>query len=370
MSITDLRKVYRPSPPAMRLLLRSSIKRPVVALDGVSLQVEAGHICAVVGPNGAGKSTLFRILTGLITPDAGRATIAGLDVSRDSYRVRGMVGFHPADDKTVFGRNTCFENLEFHGRMQGMPGRGLADRINEVLEVVGLSHARDRVAIALSSGMRSRLQLARALLHRPQVLILDEPTGTLDPVAAYELMNIISDQASQDGLAVLISSHRLEEIEALHDHVVLLDEGRVVYQGDLDSLRHKWEAPRFDLSFSSSEAAALATAALTDLRGVTVVETVGKGVTIQSERPIGEVISEADGHLAQALSISRVQMSVRELLADILGDPSKRLEDNRRRLRPAGRGPDEHSDRPGGRRRRRGESDEGSDPSSSGGVGW
>jgi ABC-2 type transport system ATP-binding protein len=322
--------------------------------------VEAGHICAVVGPNGAGKSTLFRVLTGLTTPDGGSATIAGLDVTHDSYHVRHLIGFHPADDKTVFGRNTCRENLAFHGKMQGMPNRILERRIREVLDVVGLGHARDRVAVALSSGMRSRLQLARALLHRPKVLILDEPTGTLDPVAAFELMNIITHLAIEEGLAVLISSHRLEEIEALHDHVVLMDEGKVVYQGDLEKLRRRWEAPRLEILYDNADTSTAAAAHLTSLPGVTVLGVFEATVTLQSELPIGSLFSVADGHLQKAVSIAKVRMSVRELLADILGDPTKRLDPDRRRLRPAGRGrPESGRPRPGRRRGR----DDGDEPS-------
>ncbi len=120
VSVEDVSKVYIPSPTWLRVLIRSSSKEAVTALDRVNLKVGAGEICAVVGPNGAGKSTLFRILTGLTTPSRGRALVGGLDATRQSSRVRRIVGFMPADDRSLYLRNTCVENLRFHGRLQGM----------------------------------------------------------------------------------------------------------------------------------------------------------------------------------------------------------------------------------------------------------
>lgn len=311
-------KTYVPSPPLMRLLLRSAIREPVIALQDVSLEVQPGKICAIVGPNGAGKSTLFRILTGLTTPTTGSASICGFDVTRQSFQVRRLIGFHAADERMILGRHSCRENLAFHGRLQGIPEQVLRRRIGESLELVGLERAANRLALALSSGMKARLQLARALLHQPRVLILDEPTGSLDPVAAYQFLEIIKETVTSRGIAVLISSHRLEEIEALPDHVLLLNEGSVVYNGNLDALRRHWEEPRLEITFASLTATSLAVESLRAMPGVAVIGVDEERVTLKSGMAAGKLFASANGTLDDVVSIVEARMPLRDLLAKML----------------------------------------------------
>lgn len=320
VQVRGLGKVYMPSPLWLRFLLRSSINAPVVALEDVSLEVRPGEICAVVGPNGAGKSTLFRILVGLTTPTSGSASIMGLDVTSQAVAVRRLVGFMPADERSLWLRQTCWENLLFHGRLQGIPSSALRERIARTLELLGLSHVAGRAGFALSSGMRARLQLARALLHEPSVLILDEPTGSVDPMGSYELLETLRKMAVERGLAVLLSSHRLEEIEALHDNVALLDQGRLVHYGDLDALRRLWEKrPRIEISFVDQadleEAAGL-------LRGFEQVEILGRDahtLTLTSSIGLGRLLTELDGRVGRIRSIHERKMSLRELLTSTFG---------------------------------------------------
>lgn len=318
VEIRDLTKIYTPSPMWMRMLLRTAVNEPVTALDSISFTVEAGAICAIVGPNGAGKSTLFRVLTGLTTPTVGSATVCGRDATKDSTAVRRLVGFMPADDRSLFLRFNCEENLSLHGRLQGIPERELRLRIGESLEAVGLADARHRAGFALSSGMRARLQLARALLHKPPVLILDEPTGTVDPIAAHEFLQILQGAAVEQGMAILISSHRLEEIEALHDHVVLLDRGKLVYQGDLDSLRRLWEQPRMQLHFKGEHAAIQAGALLTSA-GVELLAVRPPTLTLAPGITIGPLMRLLDSHADELSSVTESRMPLRELLAMMLG---------------------------------------------------
>lgn len=233
----QLVKIYEPTPRWMRALVKTPSKASVTALDGVVFSVPPGQVCAVIGPNGAGKSTLFRILTGLTTPTSGHATVLGMDPVVDAHLIRRSVGFMPAEERTLFLRHTCRENLRFHGRLQGLDKSELATRIEEVLQIVGLWGARDRAGFALSSGMRARLMLARAILHEPRVLILDEPTASIDPIGAHNFLELIIKITEEQGTATLISSHRLEEIDALRDNVLLLDRGRVVFWGNLDHVR-------------------------------------------------------------------------------------------------------------------------------------
>lgn len=318
VEVRNISKTYLPSPPLMRVLLRSSILSPIVALNDVSLEVEFGTIQTIVGPNGAGKSTLFRILTGLTTATSGSASVCGFDVTNQSFRVRRLIGFHPADERTLLGRHSCEENLLFHGRLQGIPAGELRSRITDALELVGLRRHAKSLALSLSSGMKARLQLARALLHRPRVLILDEPTGALDPIAAYQLLEIIKQATSTHGIATLFSSHRLEEIEALPERVLLLNEGRVVYNGNLETLRGRYQEPRLELRFSSADEAKTAAPSLGSVRGVEIVSAQGEMLVLRTAVPMGELFRAADGALNGLVSIGKVRVPLRDFLAQLL----------------------------------------------------
>ena len=199
VEVRDLTKVYLPSPAWMRIFLRTQVRVAVRALDSISLHVEGGQICAIAGPNGAGKTTLFKILTGLLAPTSGSAAVLGIDATRESPQLRRVVGFMSGEDRSLWLRLTCVQNLEFRGRLQGLRSEELRARIADVLDAVGLGDVGDRVGFALSAGMRARLQLACALLHQPPVLILDEPTGSVDPVGSFELLEMIRPAVQQDG---------------------------------------------------------------------------------------------------------------------------------------------------------------------------
>jgi ABC-2 type transport system ATP-binding protein len=322
IAVEQLTKVYEPSPIWLRFLLRTAITSPVTALDGISFQVTAGQICAVVGPNGAGKSTLFRVLSGLTTPTAGTATVMGRDVTTESLAVRRTIGFMPAGDQTIYLRLSCRENLRFHGRLQGMGDRDLDRSISETLALVGLSEAADWVGFALSAGMRARLMLARALLHRPQVLILDEPTGAVDPVGSFDLLQTIQRVAAESGVTVLLSSHRLEEIEALHDQVLLLDRGQCLHFGDLRSLRRVTEIPRIELSFEAGDLAASAAATLSAVQAVQILEVGDRHVTVSTDIGTGRLLESLNGQLVGLCSVREVTLPLRDLLAKIFATPA------------------------------------------------
>jgi len=317
VSIRGLSKTYVPSPGWMRLLLRSSIRAPVPALVDVSFDVLAGQICAIVGPNGAGKSTLFRVLTGLTTPTQGSATILGLDVTSRAAEVRRVIGFMPADDRSLLLRQTCRENLAFHGRLQGLPERGLKNRLDDMLDLVGLGDARDRVCVALSAGMRARLQLARALLHEPAVLILDEPTGAVDPVASYALLSILIALTHERKLAVLLSSHRLEEIEALHDSVIILDRGRIIHFGDLDTLRLRFERPSMEFAFRDVHAARQAAEKLDGMSGIEVALAGDGLLEVVTTAELGALLDRLGPLTSAVVTIREVRTPLREVLAAI-----------------------------------------------------
>jgi ABC-2 type transport system ATP-binding protein len=317
VEVDHLTKIYEPTPRWMRVLLKSSISEPVRAVHDLSLQVWPGQIFAVVGPNGAGKSTLFRVLTGLITPTSGHVAIAGIDVSGDARTARRHIGWMPAEDRSLHLRHTCWQNLSFHGRLQGMSGTPLAQRIDEVLETVGLAHVPNRTGHALSSGMRARLQLARALLHDPDILILDEPTGAIDPIGAHELLQLIQRLAEERHLAVLLSSHRLEEIDALEDNVLFINRGEVVHTGSMDSLRAVIEQPILRLRFDTPDSAVEARMHL-DGDSQLRLEVDGAELRVSGNPSPGLVLPRLGGHLARLQSVDRSRMPLQELISRLM----------------------------------------------------
>jgi ABC-2 type transport system ATP-binding protein len=318
--VRDVTKVYRPSSKLLSFLLRSPIKQDVHALNGIGFSVAPGEICAVVGPNGAGKSTTFRILIGLTTPTTGSASIMGMSCVTESMEVRKVIGWMPSEDRSLLMRLSCAENLVFHGQLQGLNGTKLKQRIQESLDLVGIGHRAKDSVFSLSSGMRARLQLARSLLHQPKVLILDEPTATVDPIASYELINTLQRVATERNMSVLISSHRLDEIEALSSHVILLDGGAIKYDGDLESLRDLWTRPRVVAEFRDPEAARAAEQALASGRVVEVdtTESLGVGGLLVSGATIGDVVSSLPADATRGLvTIREDRMPLRDLLAAV-----------------------------------------------------
>jgi len=210
--------------------------KDVHALDGVTFSVEEGTIFGLLGPNGAGKSTTVKILTTLTAPDEGRATVAGLDVLREPRAVRraiGAVGQKPGVDPEATGR----ENLQLQGDLYGMPRGDARTRADELLRRFGLEEAAGRLVRTYSGGMQRRLDVAAGLMHRPQVLFLDEPTTGLDPEARAEMWSEIERLAAEEGVTVLLTTHYLEEADRLAKLLAIVDRGRVVAAGTPDALK-------------------------------------------------------------------------------------------------------------------------------------
>jgi ABC-2 type transport system ATP-binding protein len=224
----------------------------------------------------------------------------------------------PAEDRSLIMRLSCAENLRFHGRLQGLKGDELKGRIQDTLSKVGLAHAAESSVFALSAGMRARLQLARALLHNPRVLILDEPTGSVDPVASHELLNLIISIVEEQKLAALISSHRLEEIEALHSHAILLDKGQIRYDGDLDTLRLDLDRPVMELVFASPAAADKAVGLILPEIGTMISnEESTIEVMLNGGTGVGQLLTALDGLTAELEHVRELKTPLRDLLAQM-----------------------------------------------------
>jgi ABC-2 type transport system ATP-binding protein len=198
------------------------------ALAGISFQVECGEAVAIVGPNGAGKTTLLRTLATLLVPTRGRALLGGFDIEREAAGARRRLGYHTGGDEGFYARLTGRQNLAFFAAMNNLTGVNAHERITAVTERMGISGEIDRQVRTLSTGITHRLGLARALLHGPAVLLLDEPTRSLDPLAAADFRRLLKDElVRRRGTTLLFASHTLSEVEQIADRVLVLDHGKL-----------------------------------------------------------------------------------------------------------------------------------------------
>jgi ABC-2 type transport system ATP-binding protein len=267
----------------------------VRALDGVDLEAAPGTVLGILGPNGAGKTTTVRILATLLSPDAGTARVAGLDVVRDAGALRariGLAGQYAAVDDHLTG----LENLVMVGRLYGRRRRAAQARGRELLERFGLTDAADRVAKTYSGGMRRRLDLAAALVARPPVLFLDEPTTGLDPRSRVDLWVTIEELVA-DGTTVLLTTQYLDEADRLADRIAVIDRGQVIADGTADELKDRVGGERLEVNLADEKEALEAawalggmTSELPQIDGQTVRMPVerGSGAIMEAVRRLDE----------------------------------------------------------------------------------
>lgn len=223
-------------------LVRHPFRRAerVRALRGVDLRVRAGEIFGLLGPNGAGKTTLLKILSCLVLPDSGRAVIGGEDTVHEG-RVKPKIGLVHSDERSFYWRLSGRENLRFFSHLYDVPRRKMGARIDELLRRVGMLEDADRRFADYSSGMKQRLAVARALLHDPPILLMDEPTRSLDPASAMSLRSFVREELNgRDGKTVLLATHNLHEAETLCDRVAILVRGKIRRIGTVDEVR-RWD---------------------------------------------------------------------------------------------------------------------------------
>jgi ABC-2 type transport system ATP-binding protein len=208
---------------------------PLTAVDHVSFQVEDGEVFGFLGPNGAGKTTTINVLCTLMRPTAGRARVAGYDVASQRNAVRQSIGL-VFQDPSLDDQLTAYENLQFHAHVYNVPGRERAQRIEEVLRVVGLWDRRDAVVRTFSGGMKRRLEIARGILHHPRVLFLDEPTLGLDPQTREHVWEYILEVQRAHHITIFMTTHYMDEAEHC-DRIAIIDQGKIVALDTPDALK-------------------------------------------------------------------------------------------------------------------------------------
>lgn len=229
-----------PRQTGWRSLLRPGAK--TTALNGVDLSVHRGETFGILGPNGAGKTTLIKILCTLVSPNAGFARVAGLDVAKDHKQVRQRIGLIYGDHRSFYWRLSLRENLRFYAVLYGLPSNLVQRRIDEMLDLVGLSDSADVRMHSFSSGMKQRAAIARGLLSDPEIVFLDEPTTSVDPIHSYEIRKVIKERVTNDKRrTVILTTNTMEEAEQLCNRLALIDHGRIVMTGGVSELRHRFQ---------------------------------------------------------------------------------------------------------------------------------
>lgn len=224
ISIQNVSKVYPPSFPRLKKFLHLNIKPSVEALRNISFDIGEGEIFGLIGRNGAGKTTLTKIIATLVHPSGGQILVKGFDTVSDEVKVRSLIGLATAEERSFYWRLTAHQNLMFFARLYGMKDEAARRRIAELFEQLDLNELKDRDFSELSTGNKQRLAVARALIPSPPILLLDEPTRSLDPLAAEKMRELI---LSLKGISILLTSHNLNEVEELCGRVAIISRGEI-----------------------------------------------------------------------------------------------------------------------------------------------
>jgi ABC-2 type transport system ATP-binding protein len=294
---------------------------PLVALDHLDLSVPAGSVFGFLGPNGAGKTTTLRLLTGLGRPTSGRAVVAGIEVGSDAAALGSRIGYLDQSPR-LFGWMKGRELLEFAGRLCGLEGPALRARVGELLELVGLADAAERPIGGYSGGMRQRIGIAQAIVHRPAVLFLDEPVSALDPEGRRDVLALLEDLRPRT--TVFMSTHILSDVERICDRVAIVDHGRLVTEAAIAELLERYARPAYEIAVDQGQGQGLRAIA-ERLAARPWVETVAsEGSTLRvavtdSDRAADEILPVVAGAGIRVTRLERVRPTLEDVFMELVG---------------------------------------------------
>ncbi|KUG19955.1 MAG: ABC transporter ATP-binding protein [Methanomicrobiaceae archaeon] len=286
----------------------------LTAVDGVSLDVEEGEVFGVLGPNAAGKTTLIRLINGVLTPTRGKASVYGKDAAREGTAVRAMTGVL-TESPSHYERLTGRQNLTFYARLYGLPEPDVAGSVAGRLTLFGLEARADDLVGGYSKGMKQRLALARALIHDPKVLFLDEPTAGLDPEASRQVNDMIRGLAESGGRTVFLCTHNLHEAQSLCDRVAMLNQGRILATGSIRELSEQlWQATPVEIEFLTPPPEAVLTH-LSAMQGVTLIDRGDVSLTLRvsQKEVVPAVVASAVANSGRVLRVSPREYSLEEI---------------------------------------------------------
>jgi ABC-2 type transport system ATP-binding protein len=318
IDVRGVRRVYKAKP------------KPVVALDGVDLEVASGELFGLLGPNGAGKTTLIKILTTLLLPTDGTARVFGFDVARETTQVRRIMNIVSGGEQSGYGLLQVREQLWMFSQFYGIPVREGWRRVDELIEAVGLVEQRHQKISALSTGQRQKLNLARALINDPWILFLDEPTLGLDVSAARAVRELVREwREAVPGRTILLTSHYMAEVDELCDRLAIVDRGRILAMGTPEELKHRVQGGsifRLELDqlpddgeglrrLSGVRSAVLAGAEDEDAERQTVVI----DLQLADDSALGDVISPLTAQQAHLVSLQKREPTLEDVFVELVG---------------------------------------------------
>jgi ABC-2 type transport system ATP-binding protein len=293
----------------------------VLAVDHLDLDVPAGSVFGFLGPNGAGKTTTLHLLTGLARPTAGNAVVAGIPMGSDSVALGARIGYLDQSPR-LFGWMKGRELLELAGRLCGLDGSALRTRVGELLDVVGLADAAERPISGYSGGMRQRIGIAQAVVHRPAVLFLDEPVSALDPEGRRDVLELLEQLRPET--TVFMSTHILGDVERICDRVAIVDHGRLVIEAPIAELLERYARPAWELEVDPGQGVALARVAemlrsRSWVRSVDVDAAVGRITVRDTGRAAAELLPVIAGTGIRLVRLERVRPTLEDVFLELVG---------------------------------------------------
>jgi ABC-2 type transport system ATP-binding protein len=305
---------------------------PVVALDGVSMAVRKGEVFGVLGPNGAGKTTMIRILSTLLMPTGGKATVMGYDVEHEPEKVRHVINMASGAEKAGYDFISARRNLWFFSQLYGIPGDQAQRKIDELSEMLGLTKYLDRKFYALSTGYRQRATIARAFVNDPKVVFLDEPTIGLDVMTARSIRDFLKVEAKEHGRTIMLATHNMAEVEAICDRVAIIDRGKVIAYGTPDELRRSLGVPALVVEvapplvdpevFAAIEGVKGFTSSTDEERGVSTIQ-----VVIENDAAVEAVTQRLMSRGMKVNASWRKQTTLEEVFVALVGRGFKEREE-------------------------------------------
>lgn len=298
----------------------SKVFKGKAAVKGVNLYMEAGEAVGLLGPNGAGKSTTISMISTLLKPTSGDVRLNGKSVTKDPGSIRRVLGMVP-QEIALYEELSAYENLKFFGRIYGLSGRALEQSIGQVLEMVGLTDRQKEVVKTYSGGMKRRVNIAAAMLHEPEILIMDEPTVGIDPQSRSHILEMVRKLNKEKGVAVLYTSHYMEEVERLCDRVYIMDHGKVIAAGTAEELKSILSSeetilieldrayPDFTKELQAMEA----------IKQATETENGIKLIVPKGSRVLGSIFQISERHQAQVLNVAVQTPSLEDVFLHLTG---------------------------------------------------
>ncbi|MDP6155625.1 MAG: ABC transporter ATP-binding protein [Candidatus Thermoplasmatota archaeon] len=299
ITIRDLTKRYPPGIPRWKKWFRRYKKDAFMgelAVDRLNMEVKKGQVYGFIGPNGAGKTTTIKMLVGLMPPTSGTALVCGLDVVEEGEMVRGRIGYMP-EAPSFYPRVSVLDVLRYYSKLYSIPSRSIDKKILKVLRIVGIAGEKSKLCGKLSFGMKKRLSLAQALLNDPELLILDEPTGGLDPAGKRDFRKLLR-KLSDSGITIFMSSHLLEEVQKISTHVGIIHHGRLITSGNLAELQEKMgKEAKVKIVVTVAPSSEIPSSSIKDMKSIIDLRISENKMTIVAEN--GDISSEVNRLLVE-----------------------------------------------------------------------